>query len=295
MRADPIIQVNNLKKKYPRVYAVQGIHFELHRGHCLGLLGPNGAGKTTTIEMLEGITPPSSGEILYKGKPLGKTFHNQAGIQFQATALQEFLTAKEHLTLFQNLYPQSLPLSEVVELCSLHEFLNQDASQLSGGQRQRLLLAIAMINDPEVLFLDEPTTGLDPQARRNFWSMIDGIKQRGKTVLLTTHYMEEAYQLCDQILIMDHGKIIASGSPDELLKSHFQESIITLPSEDFKVQNDFPLQHQNLGDNIEIRSSNINQTLQTLLEHKIPLQHLQIRKHTLEDLFLALTGKELRQ
>ncbi len=295
MNAHSIIQVENLTKTYPHVEAVQGISFELRTGQCLGLLGPNGAGKTTTIEMLEGITPPSSGTILYKGQPQGKTFHNQAGIQFQATALQEFLTVKEHLKLFQSLYPESVPLEEVIQLCSLQAFLDQDAAQLSGGQRQRLLLAIAMINNPEVLFLDEPTTGLDPQARRNFWSMINGIKARGKTVLLTTHYMEEAYQLCDQILIMDHGKIIASGSPDELLQSHFQESVISLPCEDFQPTDNFPLTYQETDGQIEIASNDLNQTLKILLDQQIPLHNLQIRKHTLEDLFLKLTGQELRQ
>jgi ABC-2 type transport system ATP-binding protein len=229
----PVLEVRNLVKRYPGVTAVDGVSFAVPEGSCFGLLGPNGAGKTTTVEILEGILPPTAGEILYRGAPLGARFRQEAGIQFQSTALQDFLTVREHLRLFRSLYAQGLEVDELVRLCALEEFQHRDARKLSGGQRQRLLLAIALVNDPQVVFLDEPTTGLDPQARRNFWDLINRIKALGKTVLLTTHYMEEAYRLCDAIAIMDHGRIIAQGPPSRLLSEHFADVVLELPAADF--------------------------------------------------------------
>ncbi|MGH8561644.1 MAG: ABC transporter ATP-binding protein, partial [Nevskiales bacterium] len=207
------LEVRSLVKKYPAVTAVDGVSFAVAEGSCFGLLGPNGAGKTTTVEILEGILQPTSGEVLYRGEPLGARFRQDAGVQFQSTSLQDFLTVREHLTLFRKLYAHGLEIDELIRLCALEEFHDRDARKLSGGQRQRLLLAIALVNDPAVVFLDEPTTGLDPQARRNFWDLINRIKALNKTVVMTTHYMEEAYRLCDEIAIMDHGLIIAQGSP----------------------------------------------------------------------------------
>jgi ABC-2 type transport system ATP-binding protein len=172
----PLLEARNLKKHYREVKAVDGISFAIPRGSCFGLLGPNGAGKTTTVEMLEGILSPTTGEILYRDRPLGPEFKEEAGIMFQTTALQEQITVQEILNLFQRLYMRARPQSELIEQCALGEFLDRDAKRLSGGQRQRLLLAIALINDPEVLFLDEPTTGLDPQSRRNFWQLVHTIK-----------------------------------------------------------------------------------------------------------------------
>ena len=191
-----LLQVKNLVKHYPSVKAVDGIDINLQGGVCFGLLGPNGAGKTTTVEILEGITEATSGEILYKGKPVGDQFRKEAGIMFQSTALQDFITVRETLQMFASLYPRQSDLDELILRCNLTEYLDQDNRQLSGGQRQRLLLAIALVNDPDIIFLDEPTTGLDPQARRNFWDLIDDIKAQGKTIILTTHYMDEAYSLC---------------------------------------------------------------------------------------------------
>ena len=216
----PILEVRDLRKRYPQVEAVAGVSLALRRGTCFGLLGPNGAGKTTTVEMIEGITPPSSGVILYQGAPVDARFKLEAGIQFQSTALQDFITVGENLRMFRSFYPHGMDLAELIALCSLAEFLDRDARKLSGGQRQRLLLAIALVNDPEILFLDEPTTGLDPQARRNFWELVRGIKARGKTVLLTTHYMEEAHALCDRVAIMDRGRIVAEDTPAALLAAH---------------------------------------------------------------------------
>ena len=216
-KKQPILEVRNLVKQYRDLFAVNDVSFAIEAGQCFGLLGPNGAGKTTTIEIMEGIIKASQGQVLYQGQPVTSAIAQQIGIQFQHTALQDFLTVKETLDLFSSFYQQALPHETLIELCDLSEFLNRDNRLLSGGQRQRLLLALALINDPEVVFLDEPTTGLDPQARRNFWQLIQNIKAQNKTIVLTTHYMDEAEQLCDQVVVMDHGKIIEQGSPIELL------------------------------------------------------------------------------
>ena len=291
-----IIEVRDLHKRYPGVNAVNGIDFAVPPGICFGLLGPNGAGKTTTIEMMEGITKPTSGEIFYKGELQGARFRQEAGIQFQSTALQDFLTVRENLKFFSSLYPKGLPLEELIEICRLQEYLDRDASKLSGGQRQRMLLALALVNDPDLVFLDEPTTGLDPQARLNFWELVNSIKARNKTVLLTTHYMEEAYNLCDEIVIMDHGKIIAHGSPDTLLATHFQDVIIELPERDFpEAAKTIPHRYlDKVTGTVEIITQDVNATLGLLIQHGASLAGLQVRPRTLEDLFLELTGKELR-
>jgi len=287
------LQVDNLTRHYQGVKAVDGISFSIERGRCFGLLGPNGAGKTTTVEMLEGINEPTSGSILYQGKPLGHRFKDEAGIMFQTTALQDYITVRETLEMFQQMYPRTTPLSDLIESCSLAEFLDRDTRKLSGGQRQRLLLAVALVNDPEVIFLDEPTTGLDPQARRNFWELVQSIKKRGKTIVLTTHYMEEAYVLCDDIIIMDHGHIIAQGTPEALLKKHFSDVVLQLPKADFPVDC-AQFQGQENGEVMEILSQDVNKTIHQLIKLNVSLVGLRIRQRTLEDLFLALTGRELR-
>ena len=292
----PILEVRHLHKHYTNVKAVDGVDFSVAKGICFGLLGPNGAGKTTTIEMMEGMVKPTSGEILYKGEPIGERFRREAGIQFQSTALQDFLTVRENLKFFSSLYPKSLPMQTLIDMCRLRDYLDRDARKLSGGQRQRMLLALALVNDPDVVFLDEPTTGLDPQARLNFWELVNTIKARHKTVLLTTHYMEEAYNLCDEIAIMDHGKIIAHGSPDELLFEHFQDVIIELPARDFPAAAQH-LPHRILdkvNSSVQITTKDVNATLSQLMQYGASLAGLQVRPRTLEDLFLELTGKELR-
>lgn len=291
----PLIEVRNLVKRYRETEAVAGVSFSIRQGSCFGLLGPNGAGKTTTLEVLEGIAEPTSGELLYRGEPMGRRFRDEAGIMFQSTALQEHITVREALGLFSRLYPHSIPLDDLVACCALENLLDRDTHKLSGGQRQRLLLAIALVNDPEVLFLDEPTTGLDPQARRRLWELVEGIKRRGKTVLLTTHYMEEAYVLCDEIAIMDHGQIVAQGSPKALLAEHFRDVVLELPKQDFTPTHpDTGLSVLDCGDRVEILSSDVNATIRRLIELEVPLTRLQIRERTLDDLFLELTGKELR-
>ncbi len=289
----PVLEVRDLVKHYPRVQAVDGVSFEVQEGTCFGLLGPNGAGKSTTIEMMEGLLKPTSGQVLFRGAPLGGHYRERVGIQFQSTALQDHLTTRENLRFFSALYPVRRPLEELVALCRLEEFLDRDTSKLSGGQRQRLLLAIALVNQPEVLFLDEPTTGLDPQARRNFWDLVQGVKAQGKTIVLTTHYMEEAYLLCDEIVIVDHGKIIARGSPAALLAEHFDDSVLELPVAEASKLND-GVAYKQKGDVVEIHTPDINNTIARLLAVGASLAHLRIRQRTLEDLFLELTGRDLR-
>lgn len=290
----PLLEVRNLVKHYPRVMAVNGVSFSLQPGVCFGLLGPNGAGKTTTVEILEGIHAPTSGEILYKDQPVGKRFRNEAGIMFQSTALQDFITVRETLLMFAHLYPENADIDELIERCNLTDYLDQDNRQLSGGQRQRLLLAIALVNNPDMIFLDEPTTGLDPQSRRNFWDLIESIKAQGKTILLTTHYMDEAYVLCDEIAIMDHGKIISQGTPKELLAEHFDDVILQLPEADVIDSDSLPFAVHKRKGVIEITTCDVDQTIEDLLTNNISLAHLQIRSRNLDDLFLELTGKELR-
>jgi ABC-2 type transport system ATP-binding protein len=291
----PVLEVLDLVKQYPGVRAVDGVSFSISAGSCFGLLGPNGAGKTTTVEIMEGVTEPTSGRVQYHGEALGKRFRAEAGIQFQKTALQEFLTVRETLQMFRRLYGSGRDVDELITLCALEQVVDRDNRKLSGGQLQRLLLAIALVNDPQVLFLDEPTTGLDPQARHNFWDLIRAIKAEQRTVLLTTHYMEEAYFLCDMVAIMDRGRIIAEGPPSRLLKEHFDDVVLELPREDFQVDlATFPLPVLQAGDRVEISTADVELALRALLDRGVPLRQLRIRPRDLEDLFLELTGRELR-
>jgi ABC-2 type transport system ATP-binding protein len=292
---NPVLEVRELVKQYPGVRAVDGVSFTIPEGQCFGLLGPNGAGKTTTVEMMEGVTRPTSGLVLYRGEPLGARFREEAGIQFQKTALQEFLTVRETLALFSRLYSHRRGVDELIRTCALEQVADRDNRKLSGGQLQRLLLAIALANDPRVLFLDEPTTGLDPQARHNFWDLVRAIKAEGRTLLLTTHYMEEAYFLCDVIAIMDRGRIIAEGPPSRLLEQHFDDVILELPRDDFRgATGDFPMPVLLAHDRVEISTGDVEQALRALLDRGVALRNLRIRPRKLEDLFLELTGRELR-
>jgi ABC-2 type transport system ATP-binding protein len=290
-----VLEARNLVKQYPGVLAVDRVSFCVPEGTCFGLLGPNGAGKTTTVEMIEGVTPPDSGEILYCGEPTGRRFREEAGIQFQNTALQDFLTVRETVQLFQSLYDRKADIGHIIEECSLGELLDRDNRKLSGGQRQRLLLAVALVNRPRLVFLDEPTTGLDPQARRNFWELVKRIRAEGTTLVLTTHYMDEAHVLCDQIAIMDTGRIIAQGSPDALLQRRYQNVVIELPLDD--ISGDLTsIEHRILETRgvIEISTDDVNTTLKDLASHVTGLNRMKIRQPNLEDLFLDLTGHSLR-
>ena len=290
-----ILEVSNLVKRFGVLTAVDDVSFAIAEGTCFGLLGPNGAGKTTTIELMEGIKTADAGVIRYRGEPLGARFRAEAGIMFQNTALQEFITVREILLQFSRFYPDTAPIDELAARFRLHEFMNRDTRKLSGGQKQRLLLAIAMINRPRVLFLDEPTTGLDPQSRRQLWGEVQRIKQDGATILLTTHYMEEAYELCDEVAIMDHGRIIAHDAPDRLLAAHFNDVVVQLRADDIPPElgeREFQATYRN--GSAHIVTGDVNRTVERLLSFDVPLDRLRIRARNLEDLFLELTGKELR-
>jgi ABC-2 type transport system ATP-binding protein len=227
------IAVDKLTKNYGPVRAVTTCRSGSEQGICFGLLGPNGAGKTTTIEMMEGIAAPTSGRILFRG-PAHRARLQEEGrhpISVHGPARVHH-RERETLALFSAFYPHPRPLDEVVRLCSLEDILERDNQKLSGGQRQRLLLALAIIPKPEMVFLDEPTTGLDPQARRNFWELIERIKAEKTTIILTTHYMDEAEKLCDRIAIMDRGKILEIDTPEALLAKHFEGVLIRIPYDD---------------------------------------------------------------
>ena len=289
------LEARHLVKHYPDVIAVDDVSFSVREGICFGLLGPNGAGKTTTVEIMEGVTPASSGEVWYYGSPAGSRFREEAGIQFQNTALQDFITVRETLEMFAALYDRPADIGTIIEQCSLVELVDRDNRKLSGGQRQRLLLAVALVNRPKLVFLDEPTTGLDPQARRNFWDLVKRIRADGTTVILTTHYMEEAEILCDEIAIMDSGKIIIQGAPGALLEQHYKNMIIELPIEDLTDELR-ELEHRVVEARgiIEIETNDVNASLQQLGERTDGLNRLKIRQPNLEDLFLDLTGHSLR-
>lgn len=294
-----IMEVESLEKKFGSVHAVKGISFGIPEGSCFGLLGPNGAGKTTTIEIMEGIQKPGSGTITFKGSPTGQKFREKVGIQFQHTALPEFITVKETLELFSSFYPDPRPRDEVIRLCSLEDIIDRDNRKLSGGQRQRMLLALAILPKPEIVFLDEPTTGLDPQSRRNFWELIQRIRSENTTVLLTTHYMDEAQVLCDQIAIMDHGRILELDTPEALLTRHFQGAIIQIPwKEGFTLQ-DGEAVAEKLGAELDpqgmkIITSQMDRTIKSLMEANVNIDGLSVHKPNLEDLFIKLTGSSLR-
>lgn len=290
-----VLEIKNLTKFYPEVKAVNGVSFSIEKGICFGLLGPNGAGKTTTIEVIEGIVPPTSGEILYRGKSRGARFREEVGIQFQNTELPAFLSVKETLETFRSLYGRKSDMDELIEICYLQEILNHDNRKISGGQKQRLLLAMALANDPELIFLDEPTTGLDPQSRRHLWDIVRNIKARKKTVVLTTHYMEEAQVLCDIIAIMDYGEIVASGPPEKLLKEQCNGiAVILHESIDEKTLDSIQGSWIRTKDGVEIYPEQLNDCIKTLMDLEINLSTMTVRPQNLEDLFLKLTGKRLR-
>ena len=292
----PILEVRRLRKHYADLVAVDDVSFSIPAGICFGLLGPNGAGKTTTLEVIEGILKPTAGEILYKGEPRTAAFKNEIGIQFQHTALLAMLTVQETLQVFQSLYPICEDLEHLVTRCQLNEFRHQRHENISGGQRQRFLLALALVNRPQLLFLDEPSTGLDPQARHNLWDIVNQIKADGKTIILTTHYMEEAEQLCDTVAIMDHGRIIAQGSPEALIRDHCEGVTVVIPHGSFARASGRPsLPHRIEGDTVRILPANIDDCLRQLMALKIDLSEMTVQSPNLEHVFLNLTGRQLRE
>lgn len=215
------LRVRDLRKQYPKVTAVDGLELDVPRGEVFGLLGPNGAGKTTTLEIIEGLTPPDGGSIEILGldwRHHGKAIRSRIGVQLQSTSLFNKITPREALDLYGSYYPKRRSTDELLDLVQLNEKADAYHITLSGGQQQRLAIALALVNDPELVFLDEPTTGLDPQARRSLWEVVRHMKSEGRTVILTTHYMEEAEALCDRLAIMDHGRILTTGKPLELIQ-----------------------------------------------------------------------------
>lgn len=289
-----ILEVKSLVKKYNDFTAVDGINISIRQGICFGLLGPNGAGKTTALETIEDIIKPTSGEILYKDSPRSSSFSKEVGIMFQETALLSFLSVKETLATFQKLYQHSASIESIIDTCNLDDILNSMNDKISGGQKQRLLLALALINDPDLIFLDEPSTGLDPQARRNMWDIVENIKTKGKTIILTTHYMEEAEYLCDEIAIMDHGTIIAQGSPQELIKKHCGSVTVVLPKKNISNIKDISENFIEYEKTIEILTDDINTSITNLTKLNIDLTNLTVRTPNLEDVFLKITGRQLR-
>ena len=290
-----ILEVQNLHKHYKTVVALEDVSFRVEQGSCFGLLGPNGAGKTTTMEIIENIIEPSGGSILYRGGPRDDSFRQQVGIQFQHTSLLNFLTVKETLRCYRQLYRNPEEIDWLVKRCNLRPILEQRNNQLSGGQRQRLMLALALVNRPELIFLDEPSTGLDPQSRRYLWDIVDEIKADGKTIIMTTHSMEEAQYLCDTIAIMDGGKIIAEGSPAELIAAHCSTNTIKLPRTVVESALDgLGLDYHVDNSTISIRTANVDSVLTRLLGAGVDLSQMSVQSPNLEDVFLILTGKQLR-
>lgn len=290
-----LLEVRNLRKEFKETVAVKDVSFTVDQGRCFGLLGPNGAGKTTTIEIIEDILPPTSGEILYKGAPRAASFREEIGIQFQHTSLLNFLSVAETLRTFQQLFSNPADLESLIKRCDLEPIIHRANNKLSGGQQQRLMLALALINRPKLIFLDEPSTGLDPQSRRNLWTIVEKIKEEGKTVIMTTHSMEEAQHLCDDIAIMDQGVIIAQDTPQQLISTHCKTSTLSLPLENLenrRVILDLNWDEQN--GRAVIHTDDIDNLLQRLSSMAIGLNGMNIHTPTLEDVFLQLTGRTLR-
>lgn len=307
---DCALALNGLRKAFGDVVAVDGIDLEVARGECFGLLGPNGAGKTTTIEICEGLTAADAGAV----RLLGLNWNNAAtelrqriGVQLQETQLPEKLTVVEILRLFRSFYRKGLPVEETIRMAQLEEKRKARIGTLSGGQKQRLAMACALVGDPDLLFLDEPTTGLDPQARRHLWDLVDQLRSAGRTIILTTHYMDEAEHLCDRVAIMDHGKIIALGTPKQLISSvggdHVVEFAIA-PADaaavDTKALTAIPgVQGHRVDAGLHQLSvvelhTTVPQIFASLKE--TGLQPVEFRTHsaTLEDVFVGLTGRNLR-
>ena len=304
--------LRGVRKAFGDVVAVDGLDLEVSRGECFGLLGPNGAGKTTTIEICEGLTTPDAGSVHLLGVEWGKAegeLRQRIGIQLQETQFPDKLTVEETLRLFRSFYQHGISVDESVQTAQLEEKRSSRVGGLSGGQKQRLAMACALVGDPELLFLDEPTTGLDPQARRHLWDLVDQLKQAGHTIILTTHYMDEAERLCDRVAIMDHGRIIALGTPNQLIASIGGEHIV-----------EFAVMGRDTGDGMVdatlmaaipgIQSHRVDAGLHqlsvselhtavprifaALTEQGLHLSEFRTHSATLEDVFVGLTGRTVR-
>lgn len=299
------VEVIGLFKQYGALTAVDHVSFTVARGEVFGILGPNGAGKTTTLEMLEGLRKPDGGRAIVDGIDVGvdpRGVRARIGTQLQDAGFFDRLTIEETLTLFGSFHRKHLPPDRVIARLQLEEKRGAWAQTLSGGQRQRLSLAVALINDPALIFLDEPTTGLDPQARRSLWEVIEDIRQEGRTVVLTTHYMEEAQRLCDRVAIMDHGRIVALDTPRALIRQHAPGTIVAVSSESGRAAYvGVPGVQQLQSTNGEVIFHTLEplRTIQGLLElqrqGQVEFEQLRVEESTLEDVFLQLTGRRLRE
>ena len=306
----PAVAVRELRKSYGALEAVRGLSFEIEAGCCFGLLGPNGAGKTTTVEILEGLLPATSGEVAVLGRRWGRDDHEireRLGVCLQQTVLSEKLEVGETVALFRALYREGRLPGDVVREVGLEEKEKARVGTLSGGQKQRLAVACALVGDPELLFLDEPTTGLDPQSRRQVWGIVNGFKVRGRTVVLTTHYMDEAEKLCDRILVVDQGRAIAEGTPRELIRSLGGDHVVEITVEEGGAGELRPVE---LADLPSVRTAHaeaghlvltvaephvaIPPLLERVTSRGFALASLSTRHASLEDVFVSLTGRHLR-
>jgi len=304
--AAPVIRVRGLTKRYGDVKAVDGIDFDVAKGQIFGLLGPNGAGKTTTVEILEGLREADGGEVSVLGVDVMRdadAIKPRIGVSLQTAALYPKLTVTELVNLFRSFYPRARPTNEIIDVLELGERRNARSQELSGGQRQRLAVALSLVNDPELVFLDEPTTGLDPAARRSLWDIVEGLKADGRSVLLTTHYMEEAEILCDRLAIMDHGHILEMGTVEELVSKHFQERTVRFDRLEGLAYDELAAlpavsSVKEDTDEVLIYTRDPGRTIGALLDladgRGLEPQNLGIRRATLEDVFLDLTGRALR-
>jgi ABC-2 type transport system ATP-binding protein len=301
----PVIHVSSIRKTYGRTVAVDDASFDVLEGEIFGLIGPNGAGKTTTMECVEGLRRPDRGAITVLGlDPARRSYvlQNRIGVQLQEAQLQKRIKVREAVALWASLYRKPLDGARLLEQLGLSDKRNAWFMTLSGGQKQRLFIALALINDPELVFLDELTTGLDPQARRAIWELVRGIRARGKTVFLTTHLMEEAERLCDRVAIIDHGRIIDIGTSDELIRRHCPEQTVVLLTNDPSAEARFraiaqvePATSQDgrwtiRGTGAEL----VGRVIQCIAEYQIPVTDFRTERSTLEDVFLKVTGHSIR-
>ncbi|HKV50651.1 MAG TPA: ABC transporter ATP-binding protein [Gemmatimonadaceae bacterium] len=302
------LTIRALRKSYPDVVAVDGLDLDVLTGECFGLLGPNGAGKTTTIEICEGLTAPDSGDVLVLGRrwtEQPRELRERLGIQLQETQLSEKLTVEETVRLFRSFFREGRAIGDVIALVQLEEKQHSRVGGLSGGQKQRLALACALVGDPDLLFLDEPTTGLDPQARRQLWDLIEQFRAAGRTIVLTTHYMDEAERLCDRVAIMDHGKVIALGTPRELIRARRAEHVVTFTAPNAgridlptlrAVDGVLDVRAEDGGYQLDVAELHraVPALLSELTQRGIQMSELRTHSATLEDVFVSLTGRHLR-
>lgn len=304
MKQEGIIEVRDLVKKYRGITAVDGISFEVHRGEIFGMVGPNGAGKTTTIECIEGLRHPDSGSITVMGlDPFknGYQLRENIGVQLQESALPDRIRVWEAIELFASFYPKMVDREDLLVQLGLAEKKKSAFAKLSGGQKQRLFIALALINDPEVVFLDELTTGLDPKARRAIWDLVLGIRERGKTVFLTTHFMEEAERLCNRVAIVDQGKIVALDTPDSLIRSLIAgyRVAFTLTGKHSldsfrKIEGVQQVEQVDRRVTIQGKEDGLLKSIVHILDaEKIGFRDLRTEQPSLEDVFLTITGKEV--